>query len=154
MLDKIDNAFFNAIASSHSDFHCLNEPLLATQQVASLISECEKLLLNHYIVMKRVLKFSKKEVEIRNMRLTQTKFHDRRLLRMLMAQARVLHSHDLPRFVIIGTGACYVRRQLASGLQRLTSSGISSSCVTLLRRIAPLSVDLDNDTKNIIIKAP
>ena len=148
LLDKIDNAFFNAIASSHSDFHCLNEPLLETQQVASLISECEKLLPNHYIMMKCVFKFNKKESDIRTMHLAQTNFYDRRLLHVFMAQSRVLHSHNLQHFGIVGTGACHGRGQLTSGLQHSASSGITSSYATLIRRITPLSMNLENNIKN------
>ena len=97
--------------------------------------------------MKHMFKFNKKEGENRNLHLTQTNFHDSSLLHAFLTQERVLDSSNLPHFGIVGTGTCCGRRQMISRLQHSTRSGITSSCTTLMRKITPLNINFDENTK-------
>ena len=100
--------------------------------------------------MKHVFHLNEKEGEVQNLHLTQTNYYNQRFLHAFISQVRIINSHNLPHFGIVGTGTSYDRRIMSSIQQHSTSAGISSSHTTLIRKLTPLNEKFDSNIRVLL----
>ena len=134
LIHTIDNVFKVAIDKSFHTFTSINSPLIDDTQVRSLIELYRDSLPNHYHIMKMMYSYQKKENLIKNMHLKKYDHYDRLLFHQFLSQSRILNSHNLVHFSMISTGASYGQGVSSNGLIHLTSSGLSCTYKTMMKK--------------------
>ena len=144
LIDCIDNVFKDSIAKSFYTFTSINKPLITDEQVALMIDKYKTKLPNHYHTMKTMYSFQKKEKLVRNMHLKTYEYYDRLLFHQFLSQSRILNSHNLVHFSMISTGASYGQGISSNALVYLTSSGLSCSFKTMMKKLKAMNYNMND----------
>ena len=87
--------------------------------------------------------FQKKENLIKNMHLKKYDHYDHLLFHQFLAQSRILNNHNLVYFSMISTGASYGHGVSSNGLIHLTSSGLSCTYKTMMKKLKEFNHNMD-----------
>ena len=144
LIDSIDNTFKDAIQKSFHTFTSINKPLITDEQVEHMIQKYKSTLPNHYHTMKTMYSYQKKEKLLKNMHLKNYDHYDRLLLHQFLSQSRILNSHNLVHFAMISTGASYGQGISSNALMHLTSSGLSCTYNTMMKKLKEMNHNMND----------
>ena len=140
----IEKTFLKCIKECYTDFTEINSLILSTSDISMLVNEYKLKLPEHYLIMKNIFGYDKKEKMERNNHLVRRGYYDRVCFYQYLVQSRVRWNHTFTYWGIINTCSVYGKNGGKSLSQAGTFFGNCVSMQTLMNKTKEWRDDMSN----------
>ena len=142
--ETIESTFKNAIVQCYTDFSEISCPILSREDINKLVTLYKNNAQDHYIMMKNMLGFDKKEKEKRNDHLKVIGYYDRILFYQYLVLSRLRYSHMFSYWGLINSCSIYGKGGGKGKSQTTSFFGHSVCNSTFMRKTKVWREDLSS----------